>query len=223
MTAAQVVAWIRRRGSARNVRGMARYGITSSLPVAGVSVGTLQQLARRLGRDHALALALWSAGWYESRMLAAFVDEPERVTRRQMDAWVKAFDNWAICDTICFHLFDRTPHAWAAVRRWSAARPEFVKRAAFALIASLAAHDKRAADARFRPLLPLMVRGASDERDLVRKGVSWGMRVTGRRSRGLHAAVMRAAERLAQSSDRGARWVGRDVLRDLARASWASV
>lgn len=103
--------WLGRRGTKRNRDGMARYGIVAD-KVFGVSMVTMQSLARQLGRDHDLALALWDTGWYESRMLTAFVDEAERVTSAQMDRWARDFDNWAICDTLCFKLFDRTPYAW---------------------------------------------------------------------------------------------------------------
>jgi 3-methyladenine DNA glycosylase AlkD len=194
---------------------MARYGITSSGRVVGVSVGTLRAFAKRIGRNHALAAELWEAGWYESRMLATFVDEPSRVTRSQMNAWAADFDNWAICDTACFHLFDKSPLAWERVRVWSASPREFVKRAGFALIASLALHDKAAADARFRPLLPLIERGAADDRNFVKKGVSWALRGIGRRSPALNRAVVAIARRLARSDEPAPRWVGKDALREL--------
>ena len=120
-----------------------RYGIVT--PKAfGVPMGTIQLLAKRLGTDHELAAALWATGWYEARLLCAYVDDPARVTPAQMDRWVRDFDNWGICDTVCFKLFDRTPHAWAKVAPWSRRRDEFGKRAAFALLASLGLHDKRA-------------------------------------------------------------------------------
>ena len=152
---------------------MARYAITA--PKAfGVSVATLKQLAKRLGRDHHLALALWDTGWYEARMLAAFVDEPARVTSAQMDRWAKDFDNWAICDTHCFHLFDCTPHAWKKVRQWSGRREEFVKRAAFALVAGIALHDKKAPDGPFLDALPLAERAAGDHRNFVKKAGELG-------------------------------------------------
>jgi 3-methyladenine DNA glycosylase AlkD len=213
----EVLTWLKRHGSKRNVAGMARYGITSTGRVVGVSVGTLRTFARRIGSDHALAAELWEAGWYESRMLAAFVDEPSRVTRRQMNAWAADFDNWAICDTACFHLFDKTPLAWEKVRQWSTSPREFVKRAAFALMASLALHDKTTADARFRPWLPLIERGAADERNFVRKGVSWALRGVGRRSRSLNTAAVTVARRLARSDESAPRWVGKDALRELTR------
>lgn len=214
-TTATVLAWLKRHGSKRNVAGMARYGITSSLPVAGVSVGTLRSLAKRLGRDHDLAAELWDAGWYEARMLASFVDEPSRVTSRQMNAWAADFDNWAICDTTCFHLFDRTPLAWAKARQWARSPREFVKRAGFALMASLAGHDKTATDAQFLALLPLIERGASDERNFVKKGVSWALRSLKRRGPKVRAAARALAQRLAKSDDPTERWVGKDGLRDL--------
>src|SRR5262245_29117016 len=134
------LAWLERRGTRRNRDGMARYGIVAK-KIFGVSMASMRALTPRLGRDHALAAALWETGWFEARMLASFVDEPGRVTAAQMDRWAKDFDNWAICDTICFHLFDRTPHAWRKIWQWSSRREEFVKRAAFALLASVALHD----------------------------------------------------------------------------------
>ena len=209
------LAWLKRRGSKANRDGMARYAIRSG-KVFGVSVATLRQRAKTLGRNHELASALWDTGWYEARMLASFVEEPARVTPAQMDRWSRDFDNWAICDTVCFHLFDRTPHAWAKVEKWSRGRAEFVKRAAFALLASLALHDKRSADEPFVRCLPLIEREATDERNFVKKAVSWALRAIGERRPGLHADAGAVARRLAASPDRTARWVGKDALRQLA-------
>lgn len=113
----EVLQWLERKGTRRTVEGMARYGIVAPRAF-GVPVGTLLQLAKRLGKDHALAAALWETGWYEARMFAAMVDDPGQVTRRQMNAWAADFDNWAICDTVCWHLFDKTPFAWEKARQW---------------------------------------------------------------------------------------------------------
>ncbi len=135
----------------------------------GVSMKDVQALAKQLGRSHALALALWDSGWYEARSLCAYIDEPGRVTPAQMDRWCRDFDNWAICDTLCFSLFDRTPHAWRKVEQWSKRRPEFEKRAAFALLASLALHDKGAARRRVRAQ-PCADRAGGDRRAQLRPG-----------------------------------------------------
>jgi 3-methyladenine DNA glycosylase AlkD len=212
---ADALAWLKRRGTKKNRDGMARYAIVA--PKAfGVSIGTIQQLAKRFGRDHALAAALWETGWYEARMLAAFVDEPGKVTATQMDRWARDFDNWAVCDHQCFHLFDRTPHAWRKIEQWSRRREEFVKRAAFALLASVALHDKVTGDAPFMRSLVLIEAAASDERNFVKKGVSWALRGVGRRSRALNAASVDTAKRLTHSPDSpAARWIGRDALREL--------
>jgi 3-methyladenine DNA glycosylase AlkD len=208
------VAWLKRRGTARTRDGMARYGLPSD-KAFGVPVGTIQQLAKRLGRNHQLAAGLWDTGWYEARLLAAFVDEPERVTPAQMDRWCRDFDNWGVCDTVCFHLFDRTPHAFGKVVQWSRRRDEFARRGAFALLACLALHDKRADDARFLHCLPLVERGAADERNFVKKGVSWALRLIGRRNLSLNAASVELAGRLAASTQPAARWVGKDALKEL--------
>ncbi|HEX6315944.1 MAG TPA: DNA alkylation repair protein, partial [Gemmatimonadaceae bacterium] len=142
-TVQPVLDWLERRGTKANRDGMARYGIVAK-KAFGVSMGTMQSLAKELGHDHDLARALWKTGWHEARMLAAMVGEPDRVTPAEMERWAKSFDNWATCDTVTFALWDRTPHAWPKVREWSKRPEEFVKRAAFALLASLTVHDKRA-------------------------------------------------------------------------------
>jgi 3-methyladenine DNA glycosylase AlkD len=212
----EALTWLERRGTKRNRDGMARYGIVAPRSF-GVSVARIRELAKRLGRDHDLALALWDTGWYEARMLTAFVAEPARVSPAQMDRWARDFDNWAICDTLCFHLFDRTPHAWRKIEQWSRKRDEFVKRAGFALLASVALHDKKAPDKPFVDALPLIEGAASDTRNFVKKAVSWALRGIGKRNQALEAAALKLARRLAQSSDPAARWVGKDALRDLTR------
>jgi 3-methyladenine DNA glycosylase AlkD len=154
-------------------------------------------------------------------MLTSFVDEPARVTPAQMDRWCRDFDNWGICDTVCFHLFDRTPYAFDKVVLWSTRRDEFVKRAAFALLASVALHDKRADDSRFVRCLPLIEAAATDERNFVKKGVSWALRAVGRRNAALNVAAVAAARRLSASPEAAAQWVGKDALRELTRLAGA--
>lgn len=212
------IGWLERRGSKKNREGMARYGIVAA-KVFGVSVADVQLLAKRLGRNHELAVALWETGWYEARMLCAFVDESDRVTPAQMDRWAKDFDNWGITDTVCFHLFDRTPHAWKKVHAWSRRRDEFVKRAAFATLAGLSLHDKKSSDEPFLEALRLIEPAATDDRNFVKKGVSWALRVVGRRSPRLHAEAVAIAERLVVSEAAGARWIGRDARRELTSAA----
>lgn len=213
---ADALKWLERRGSKTGRDGMARYGIVAR-NVLGVSVGDIRALGKQLGRNHALTDPLWKTDCYEARMLAAFVAEPEKLTPVQMDRWVKDFDNWAICDTLCFHLFDKSPHAWTKVKAWSTRRPEFEKRAAFALIASIASHNKNEIDAPFENALTLIERAASDDRNFVKKGVSWALRGIGHRNRNLNAKATALAKKLAASENATERWIGKDALRDITR------
>jgi 3-methyladenine DNA glycosylase AlkD len=204
-------------GTQHDRDNLPRFGIIAA-DALGVSVANIRKLAKTVGRNHDLAAGLWETGCYEARMMASFVDEPARVTPAQMDRWCRDFDNWAICDTLCFHLFDRTPHAWSKVAQWHDRRAEFVKRAAYALIASIALHDKKAPDEPFLESLPLIEHAATDERNFVRKGVSWALRGIGRRNPRLRDPALELAQRLAASSDRAARWVGKDAVRDLTKS-----
>jgi len=212
------LTWLKRNGTKKGRDGMARYAIPSD-KAFGVSVSNIQKLAKQLGRSHELALALWDTGWYEARMLTAYVDEPARVTPAQMDRWARDFGNWAICDTLCFALWDRTPHAWGKVTQWSDHRGEYVKRAAFALLWGLTVHDKLAGDKPFAHGLRLIERAATDERHFVQKAVNMALRAVGGRSPALNAGAVAVARRLANSADAAPRWIGKDALRKLTSPS----
>ena len=211
-----VLAWLKQRGTQRNRDGMTRYGLPSR-NTFGVSMATMQSEAKRIGTNHELALALWKTGWFEARNMAAFVGDPARVTPALMNAWCRDFDNWGTTDTVCFKLFDRSPHAWTMVSRWVKERGEFQKRAGFALMACLAGHDKTASDATFVKCLQMIEEGASDDRNYVKKGVSWALRRIGHRNAALHAAAVKTATKLSKSTNPTERWVGKDALRDITR------
>jgi 3-methyladenine DNA glycosylase AlkD len=214
---ASAMAQLKARASKKNVEGMARFGIVAK-NVLGVSVGEIRAIAKGIGRDRVLAAALWKTGVYEARLLACFVEDPAKITQTQMNRWAAVFDNWAICDTACFHLFDKSPHAFDRVHAWAADEREFVRRAAFALLASLALHDKARADADFLKALPLIERSSDDGRNFVKKGVSWALRGIGhRKSPALKAAALAMARRLSTSTNPVQRWIGKDALRDLLR------
>jgi 3-methyladenine DNA glycosylase AlkD len=210
----EALVWLERHGTKKNRDGLVGYGIHA--PSAfGVPVGAVHRLAKQFGTNHDLAVALWKTKRYEARLLASFVDDPVRVTAAQMDRWARDFDNWGICDTVCFKLFDQSPHAWHKVEQWSTRREEFVKRAAFALLASLALHNKGAADPWFLRSLALIARAAPDERNFVKKGVSWALRAVGRRNQQLNAAAVDVARVLSNAPEPAARWIGKGALKEL--------
>ena len=207
---AAALLWLEQSGSKEQIAELDRYGIVAERPY-GVAVGELKRYAKAIGRDHQLALALWHAERYEARMLAVFVDEPSEVTVRQMNAWVGDCDNWALVDTLCFHLFDRAEAAWTRPALWAKAAGEFKKRAAFAMIWALALHDKEAEDAAFIAALPLMEATATDGRKHVKKCQSMALRAIGKRNPTLRRGVLAVARRLLRSHDDAARWIGRQV------------
>jgi 3-methyladenine DNA glycosylase AlkD len=185
-------------------------------------MAAMQALAKELGRNHTLAEALWATGNYEARTVAALIAEPDRVTPALMDRWCRDFDNWALCDTVCFKLFDQTPRAWAKIEEWAGRKEEFQKRAAFALLACVALHDQRATNDAFQRSLAWIDTAAGDDRNFVKKAVSWALRAIGTRRAALKGAAIKLARQLAASDDGSRRWVGKDALRALAKPAKTS-
>ncbi len=214
MTAPEIVAALRAYADPKNVAGMARYGITSN-GTLGVPMPVIRRLARQAGRSHSLAAELWASGIHEARILATIVDDPACVTRRQMNRWARDFDSWDVCDQACQNLFRYTPFAWTMAAEWAGARREFVRRAAFALMAGLAVKAKDAPDEPFEALLPLIALAATDERNLVKKAVNWALRAIGKRNPQLRRIAIAAAEKIRALDSPAARWIAADALREL--------
>ncbi len=212
--AAALIAQLRAMANPENVAGMARFGINPSSTL-GVSMPKVRSLARGL-RDHDLAQELWASGIHEARILAALVDDPRQVTDEQMEAWAAGFDSWDVCDQVVMNLFDRTPYAVEKAHAWAAREEEFVKRAGFALMASLAVHAKKMPDDVFLAFLPLIEREAGDGRNFVKKAVNWALRQIGKRNPALQQAAIQSARRIrSTASSSAARWVAADALREL--------
>ena len=175
----------------------------------------MDELARRIGRDHNLALELWESRVHDARILAGMIDEPAKVREAQMNRWVRDFDNWDVCDGTCCHLFVFAEPAWDCAVKWSRRSAEFQKRAGFALFAYLAYRDKTAKDARFRKILPILLREAHDDRNFVRKGINWALRNIGKRNLALNSAAIGTAKKMKRMDSRAARWIAADALREL--------
>lgn len=212
-----VIARLRSLGSRRNAAGQRRFGITPRTELLGIPIPVLRRIARAHRGDHGLALALWASGVHEARILAAYVDDPARVSARQMDAWARGFDSWDVCDQVCGNLFDRTARAQAKAAEWSRRRATFVKRAGFSMMACLALHRGDLPERVFLGFLPMIRREADDGRNFVFKAANWALRQIGKRSPRLRRAAVAEARRIARLDSPSARWIASDALRELGK------
>ena len=196
------------------VEGMARFGISPE-NTYGVSIPNLRKMAKEIGRDHSLAQQLWDSGIHEARILASMIDQVDQVTKNQMDAWIKDFDSWDVCDQCCMNLFDKTPLAWEKAIEWTNREREFEKRAGFALMACLAWYDKESPDKKFLVFLPAIKRQAVDDRNYVKKAVNWALRNIGKRNLNLNKKAIETAKEIQKMDSRSAKWIASDAIREL--------
>jgi 3-methyladenine DNA glycosylase AlkD len=213
-TAEQIILNLQQSANVQAVEGLARFG-SRPAQALGVSIPTLRKMAKEIGRNHALALALWDSGIHEARILASMIAEPQLVTSQQMEVWVNDFDAWDVCDQVCGNLFDRTPYAYEKAVQWSQQEQEFVRRAGFVMMAELAVHDKQARDEVFLPFFPLIKQYASDERNFVKKAVNWALRQIGKRNKSLRALALECAYDIQNMDSKTARWVAKDTIKEL--------
>ena len=210
----EVLKRLKAEARSDRVEGMARYGMVAERRL-GVSIPEMRRIAKEVGKDHGLALGLWETGIPEARIVAAMVDEPEMLTEEQMEDWVRDFNSWDVCDQVCMNLFEKTPLVWKKILDWSEREEEFVKRTAFTLIACLAWHDKKVEDEKFVELFPVIKRGATDERNYVKKAVNWALRNIGKRNPNLNRAAIETAREIQRIDSKAARWIASNALKEL--------
>lgn len=210
----EIIGELESLSNPEDIEGMARFGINSK-KAYGVRMPELRRMARKIGKNHELAEKLWKHGYTETRILASIVDDPEMVTEAQMEEWVIEFDSWDVCDQCCMNLFRKTPFAYKKAFEWSMRDEEFVKRAAFALIATLAVHDKKADDSKFEQFFSIILRESSDNRNFVKKAVNWALRQIGKRNIYLNKKAIMSAEKINKTESKSAKWIARDALREL--------
>jgi 3-methyladenine DNA glycosylase AlkD len=197
-----------------DIEGMARFGIKTK-KAYGVRMPELRLMARKTGKNHELAEKLWKHGYSETKIMASMIDDPQIVTEEQMENWVVEFDSWDICDQCCMNLFRKTPFAYKKVYEWSEREEEFVKRAAFTLIATLAVHDKKVDDSEFEKFFPIIIRESNDDRNFVKKAVNWALRQIGKRNLNLNKKSIIIAEKINKENFKSAKWIAKDALREL--------
>jgi 3-methyladenine DNA glycosylase AlkD len=214
MTVDEAVERLRSMSNPENRGGMARYGINVDKAFC-VSMPELRDLAKELKKDHSLALELWETGYHEAKILAGLIDDPRMVTEEQMDRWVAGFDSWDVCDQCCSNLFDKTQYAYGKALAWSKDEREFVRRAGFVLMATLAVHDKKAPDKVFELFFPFIMKGSVDDRNFVKKAVNWALRQIGKRNSELNVKAIAVAKQIQALDSKSARWVAADALKEL--------
>jgi 3-methyladenine DNA glycosylase AlkD len=128
---------------------------------------------------------------------------------------VRDFDNWAICDGVCLHCFRYTPFAHNLATTWPKRKEEFIRRAGFTMMATLAVGDKKAKDRVFLRYLSLIKKYATDERNYVKKAVNWALRQIGKRNMKLNAAAIKTAQEIQELDSSAAKWIAADALREL--------
>lgn len=197
-----------------NLEGMARFGIKGEKRL-GISMPELRKLGKSIGENHEMALKLWATGIQDAKILAAIIDDPKKVTEEQAEIWVKEVDSWDVCDQLCMNLFERIPFAEKKIWEWSKREEEFVKRVAYAMIACIAWHDKEASDEDLIRFFPVIKNGSTDERNYVKKAVSWALRHIGKRSLNLNRQALKLAREIKEIDSKAARWIASDVIREI--------
>ncbi len=200
----------------KNIDGMAHFGIKSD-KAFGITTGTIRELAKEIGTDHQLAIDLWETEIHEGRWLAPLIADKKQINDELLEKWVHDIDTWDICDNLMTKYVRFAPNAFDLIEKWQASEEEYVRRAAFALIAYVTVHYKKHDDKEFLHFFDLILKRASDDRHMVKKAVNWALRELGKRSLYLHEKALYTANAILDryKDSKSARWIAYDAIREL--------
>lgn len=215
MNSNELIKDLKKLKNSKSVEGMTRFGINPESAL-GISMPILRQKGKEIGRNHDLALELWESGIHEVRILSSIIDEPEKVTKSQMNTWVKDFNSWDLCDQCCMNLFGKTKYATEFPFIWAEKKSEFIKRAGFVMMAVNAVHNKEQSDKDIKEYFPLIIKHSSDERNFVKKSVNWALRQIGKRNLNLNKEAIIVCKQLMAEDSSVANWIASDALRELS-------
>jgi 3-methyladenine DNA glycosylase AlkD len=187
----------------------------------GIFLKDLNILARRIGKNDELAIKLFDTGVYEARLLTSMLFNPQNLTERLMEKWVKAFDNWEICDTFCMNVFGKSRFAVKKAFAWAEKKPEYQKRAGFVCMVQYAFTNQEAPNNVFEKFFPVIIKHASDERTYVMKGINWALRQIGKRNKNLYKEALEVADEILKLDSKPARWIAKDAIRQLKKPNVA--
>lgn len=143
MTAQEVLGQLRKLGKPNNIKIYARHGVSGEC--YGVAYGDLRPLAKKIGRDHDLALALWRSGVHDARVLATMIVEPEKMTRTQMESWLDGCTNYVLTDAVS-GVAALMPGSLEMARSWIDRQGEWITTAGWNVIAMNGAKGELTAD-----------------------------------------------------------------------------
>ncbi len=219
MTYKEILEKLESLKNAKHAKGIARFGIKPKTKVYGIRIPKLRKIAKQIGKDHNLALKLWDTKIHEARLLAGFIDEIDKVTKKQFEKWVGTFDSWDVCDQVCGNLFDKTNFVYEKIFELSKRKEEFVKRTAFVLMACLAVHNKIMKDEYFLKFFPLIKKESVDDRNFVKKAVNWALRQIGKRNKNLNKKALKLAKEILYMGEKinskSAKWIASNAIIEL--------
>lgn len=182
----------------------------------GVPMPVIRSLAKSLGRSNRLAWELWAVQIHEARLLAALVFEPGTLNHSQLNSLLGEVASWDLCDHLCASVFAADPEYPQLIEQWADAEQTYVKRAAFALIATQATHQRSLGQQLIGQWFTLIERCGRDNRAHVRKAVSWALRELGHIDIPTRDRALNVAKGLIETGSNAGRWIGRDAAKELA-------
>lgn len=183
----------------------------------GVSTGEVRKLAKTVKKSNDLAYELWHTGYHEARLLAVLVFDPKTLSVCNAGALMEDVISWDLCDHLCKNLLIKIKGYETLIGPWCASDKIYIKRAAFTLMASAAVHEKALPEALVDTYFSLIETYSVDDREHVKKAVSWALRELGKMDMDHRQKAMTVAQRLSETGSKAQVWIAKDALKELEK------
>lgn len=181
----------------------------------GVSTGDIRKLAKMVGKSNELAHELWRSGYHEAKLLAVLLFDKNQITLEEAEQLMSDVISWDLCDHLCKNLIVKLKGYDSLIIQWMLSGQLYKKRAAFTLMASAVIHKKNISNTILDDYLRMIFENSQDERDHVKKAISWALREIGKKDFDYNEKAILLAYELMESGNKTQVWIAKDVLKEL--------
>lgn len=216
MNCNEIIAALKEKSSEKYKANVIKLGIPKDCSL-GVSTGDVRNLAKGIKKSNELAYELWNTGYHEARLLAVLVFDKKMMDLAAAAKLMEDVISWDLCDHLCKNLLIKMKGYEMLIEDWCTSDKTYVKRAAFTLMASAAVHEKLLSNDRVDNYFNLIRIFSDDEREHVKKAVSWALRELGKIDFEHRGRAMALAVDLKDHGSKTQVWIAKDALKELEK------
>jgi 3-methyladenine DNA glycosylase AlkD len=194
MNLSELTEILKEMADPRALASWERLNIQSKDTFLGTGMSKLKERAKKIPKDHSLAMECWRSDIHDAKMMACFIDKSRKITEEEADEVIQSIDVWGLGDQYVKNQIAKTPFKTEKAEQWANDKREYVRRAGYQLIQILAKDDDSLPDTWFEAYLH-HIEYLQQEANFVKEMMAYALMAIGGRNDALHSKALEIAKK----------------------------